>query len=122
MIGNIEKNTLPNDLAYSTSLSYSACSYVAGGYCKVGNLVIVNLRVKYTGTTGAGKLMQIGGFPTYSNKTVNAKNIVPLTVYDFTSEKNVIDYAAINAAGDCVCQGTFTANDEHSIHAAYLCD
>lgn len=54
-----------NGLSYTTSgLTPTNCTIVSGGYCKIGNLVIVNVRLTATAESG----VQIAGFPSYSNK------------------------------------------------------
>lgn len=48
----------------STGLSFINCNYVEGGYAKIGNLCVVNIRVTQT----AGTSFRIDGFPTYSGQ------------------------------------------------------
>ena len=55
--------SLLNGLTYSTSgLSFSSGTILDGGYCKVGNLVIVNMRINVTTSIPAGNSF-MSGFP-----------------------------------------------------------
>lgn len=58
-------------MAYSTTgLSYTNCTYVAGGYCKIGSLVIVNMRITITGAI-ATSVVFITGFPKPIDENTN---------------------------------------------------
>lgn len=54
-----------NSFSYTTSgLTPTNCTINAGGYCKIGNLVIVNMRI----TALADSNVQITGFPSMNEK------------------------------------------------------
>lgn len=62
----MQKN--PESLLYGLSLTQdglttSNCNIMAGGYVKIGQLVVVNMRIKQTG----GANFYVRGFPTYTS-------------------------------------------------------
>ena len=63
-------NELVHDSYVSSGLTCTGCEIIAGGYTKIGNLVVVCMRIKAT-ATGNDKL--ISGFPAYTKKT-NSNN------------------------------------------------
>jgi len=66
--GSIADAVVQSNWSYTTSgLTPTNCTILGGGYCKIGNLVIVNMRIKFTSTSG----VTITGFPAYGNKTSN---------------------------------------------------
>lgn len=66
--GSIADAVIQSNWSYTTSgLTPTNCTIVGGGYCKIGNLVIVNMRIKFTATSG----ITITGFPSYGGKTGN---------------------------------------------------
>lgn len=114
--GELNSNLYAN--AYNSQLNFVNCEYVAGGYTKIGNLVVVNIRIKCT-NDGA---VQINGFPTYTNKSNNGKNIVPITVYNMTDENTTnIKYSALAVNGFANLLSGI-ANKEYSLNATYICD
>jgi len=121
IVGNIIK---PNEISggdYSTAgLIYANCSYVAGGYFKIGNVAFINIRIKCT--DASSNRMIISGFPTYTNKTVNLKNIVPVASYNMTDEVQTVDYCAINQGGQLDVRGTLITDKEYAFMTSYLCD
>ena len=112
---------LKNDLyanTYNSQLNFVNCEYVAGGYTKIGNLAVVNIRIKCT-NDGA---VQLSGFPTYTNKITTEKNIVPVTVYNMTDENTTnIKYSAL-AMNGFINLLIGIADKEYSLSATYICD
>ncbi|MDO4801322.1 MAG: hypothetical protein Q4A15_04080, partial [Prevotellaceae bacterium] len=73
-ISVLKENLTPNGYI-SSGLTYTNCSYVNGGYCKIGNLVVINMRVTATNPT-----FNVSGFPSYSGFI--PVNSVALNVFD----------------------------------------
>ena len=74
--------------AYSTTgLSYTNCSYVAGGYCKIGSLVIVNMRITVTGAIANGADF-IMGFPKPIDENANMVQVSNNANNGFTLKKD----------------------------------
>lgn len=111
-------NSLSNNVYTKNGLAFSNCSYIAGGYTKIGNLVIVDLRVM----SNSVSVLQIDGFPSYSNKTISGKGIVPCQGYNMTDETIDIAYAAINQSGTCLVRGSLKSSKEYAINCVYLCN
>ena len=102
---------------YSTSgLTYTNCSYVSGGYCKIGKIVIVDIRVLTDSTSN----IVITGFPGYNSKTVNNKNIVPVNAFNMTDDSNARYYSTIRNDGYLSVLGGIVANKEYAMSAVYL--
>ena len=77
-----------NPTAYSTTgLSYTNCSYVAGGYCKIGSLVIVNMRITVTGAIANGTDF-ITGFPKPIDENTNMVQVSNNANNGFTLKKD----------------------------------
>ena len=57
-------------------LSFSGCSCRSGGYCKVGNIVIVNIELYATSTTD----MIVSGLPSFQN--ISRARDVRCTIYN----------------------------------------
>ena len=57
----------------TTGLSYINSSYVAGGYCIIGKLVLINMQVKLSSAASSAGLNLINGFPKpYQDRIVAA--------------------------------------------------
>ena len=113
-----ELNSNLNANQYKSQLNFVNCEYVAGGYTKIGNLVVVDIRIKCKN----GGDVQLSGFPTYTNKTTNGKNIVPVTVYNMTDENTTnIKYSAL-AVNGFINLLSGIADKEYSLSATYICD
>ena len=103
-------------LAYSTTgLTYTNCSRVSGGYCKIQNLVIIAMRI-----TASGTAPQISGFPTYTNKTVSGKNMIA-TCAPNMSTNAVNNFVALTAGGVLTIQNASSSTD-YVVNLMYLCD
>lgn len=115
-IDEVNAKTAPSGDYITTGLTVENCTIVAGGYCKIGKLVIVNIRATKTDTG----LLKISGFPAYTNRS--ATNIVPAAVFNMTDETlSDISYCAINAAGVLTVKSSST-NKDMAISVSYLCD
>ena len=105
----IESNT------YSTNgLTTNNCSIDAGGYHKLGKLVVVNIRLATTSGS-----FSVSGFPTYSSQI--SKNIVACTINNIGDA--AIDYelfAYISRTGALSCFGA--SNKTYAIFSVYMCD
>ena len=77
-----------NPTAYSTTgLSYTNCSYAAGGYCKIGSLVIVNMRIVVTGAIANG-VDFMTGFPKPIDENTNMVQVSNNANNGFTLKKD----------------------------------
>lgn len=95
----------------TTGLSYTNCTYVHGGYVEIGNLVVVNIRVKANDTASAS----IAGFPAY---TSSQGTRVPVTIYCASNETfSKISYLFTN--GDIIL-GNVSLNNTYAISAVYI--
>lgn len=100
----------------TTGLTTENCTIVAGGFCKIGKLVIVNIRA----TKIDAGLLKISGFPAYTNRS--ASNMVPAAAFNMTDETlSDISYCAINAAGVLTIKSSST-NKDMAVSVVYLCD
>lgn len=74
-----------NPQGYTTSgLNANGCTFDRGGYCKIGKIVIVNIRIILS-STGA----TVTGFP-------SPINIIGFAGYDGTNEKTAFGYINTN--------------------------
>lgn len=55
-----------NESLTSTGLTPTNCTITDGGYAKIGNLVIVNMRIVPKSGMTASEHIEISGFPAYS--------------------------------------------------------
>ena len=102
----------------SSGLSYNGCSYVAGGYVKIGNLCLINIRV----TANDQSTLEITGFPKYTNKTLSLKNIVPCNAFNMTDDSSANYYATVRHDGMLKVYGGMVVNKEYAVSAIYLAD
>ena len=85
-------NTLLNPSAYTTDgLSFTKCTLDRGGYYRLGNIVIVALRVNIS-EGGAS----ITGFPNYGAVT-NNNNMVIAAAYNYSAA--AVSFASLNYQG-----------------------
>lgn len=109
--GKLLNSTL-NQTLKATGLSYTNCTYVHGGYVEIGNLVVVNIRVKADSTAASAS---IGGFPAY---TSSQGTRVPVTIYCASNETfSKISYLFTN--GDIIL-GSVSLNNTYAISAVYI--
>lgn len=102
-----------NPSAYiSEGLTYDNCTYIKGGYVKIGKLVIVNIRIAVD-DTGAS----VSGFPTYFNKS--NINIVSCSVMGTGSSIAYKGY--ISQDGKLTIENVL-ANSNYVISASYIAD
>lgn len=101
-------------LEYSTSgLTFaSGVSLSAGGYCKMGNLCIVNLRLTVS-TSISSKVNIVAGLPKYA--AITGSNIVPISY--FYGDKVS---AYLSSAGNIY--GTALGTGNLFIQTVYLCN
>lgn len=74
----------------ATGLSFSNCELVSGGYVKIGNLVIINMRIS---ATNVERNKHITGFPGYSDQ-----NRVSMSCLDYATNKLIP--CAVDTNGD----------------------
>lgn len=121
MIGKPIPSGQNGRLTYDTSgLTFTNCSYVAGGYAKINNLVVVCIRVKCTNATP--QTLNIAGFPEYEASISPSKNLVVCSSYNMTSESSFMTYSELNRAGGLLIKGTLENDKEYGINAVYLCE
>ena len=103
--------------AYNNSgLTVTNGTLTAGGFCKVGNIVFLNIRVK---ATASDTMIYINGLPAYSN-IANA-NIVPCTCKNFSDVKDA--YAFIETSGRlAINSADVIADKSYAVSAIYLCN
>jgi len=90
-----ELNNGLTNLSYtSQGLTYTSGSgtFVAGGYCKIGNLVVVNFRFNATASNG----VYINNFP--RPKTGSTGNIIGGACYDSSNERAGFFYMNSNGS------------------------
>ena len=105
-----------NPSSYTTDgLSYRACTYVSGGYFKVGSIVFLNIRIKAT----ANGVINVEGLPKYTEKA--AKHIVTCNTFNMTDDSKESLYSYVNMGGVAVVNDAI-ANKEYAISAVYLCN
>ena len=103
--------------SYTTSgLTPTGCSIVTGGYYKLGRIVIVNIRIKASGTSS---VITVSGFPTYSGITTT--NMVGVS--GNATNNNKPPSAYIGATGVLTVQHEGMAADVgYLLSTIYLCD
>lgn len=77
-----------NNLQYTTNLTTTNCTLENGGYCKIGRLVIVNIRINKT-----GEGCTVRGFPI---PLLQGSSYVSAVGYDGTNEKVAFGYISNN--------------------------
>lgn len=103
---------------YSNSgLTFTGCSRVTGGYTQIGNLVIANLRI---GSITVPNI-KISGFPTYTNKTTNGKNLVALSIANSTTTGTSGVEGYLGADGNLYAYG-LNSSYEYILSAVYIRD
>ena len=114
---NAELDKKYDALSYiSSGLTVNNGTLQAGGYCKIGNLVIVNIRIKATTSNSS---VTISGLPTYSTKATT--NLIPCTCSNFSDSKPA--YASVLQNGNCSILSTDVIADKvYVVSAVYLCD
>ena len=111
-------STVMNNSYTTSGLSYTNCSYIDGGYSKVGDIVIVNIRIKVTAVSPS-----ISGFPSYRSKTTNNKNIVSASIYN-SNNVNETGLCCILKAGSSGAELNLykaTVDNEYAISTVYIC-
>lgn len=83
---------LGNSGYITEGLTYNNSAYVAGGYFKIGRMVVVNLRISSISASN----ITINGLPSYSS--VASSTIVKANIFD-TSDANLTMNGTINANG-----------------------
>ena len=90
-LDDYEEGTFTPAVQGSTTAGTATYSTQTGQYTKIGNRVIFNLRIIYTGGTGTGNL-RVGGLPFTSNNnmagaatSIIAENIAGTALYVFTA-------------------------------------
>ena len=112
---------LPNYSYISTGLSVGGTdvtgSVIKGGYCKIGNLVLVNMRIAVT--CAAGKTIKITGLP---KPLLSSDNSVYIS--GCTNNPLIYDAVTMNAdAGQINIRTTEARNNTAVILAfVYLCE
>lgn len=109
----MQKN--PESLLYGLSLTQdglttSNCTIMAGGYVKIGQLVVVSLRVQQTG----GANFFVRGFPTYTSGT----NRVPVSMVDVDTNTPIGTGIATNGELGYASSTTH----QYIISAVYIAD
>lgn len=92
-----------------SGLTFTNCTYRAGGYVKIGNLVIVNLRVSQT----QGNFIKIEGFPSYSG----IYNLATVTVLD--ANDDTVKAPTMQSNG--TIQFNVSGTDTFIIGGCYIC-
>ena len=105
----------------TSGLTYTNCTYVDGGYSVIGNVVIVNIRVKVTEDGHIG----INNFP--RPKTINNKSTVGVNVFRIQQDKASQLYAYMMLVSQTTAHiltkdVTLTAGEEYSFSAVYVSD
>ena len=95
----------------TTGLTFSKCSYVRGGYCRIGNIIIIELRIKITSGPNDWDYV-ITGFPTTSGQEI------PLNLYDVNGY--YIPGDIYNQGIRCTKSSNWTVNHEINISGIYL--
>lgn len=114
-IDEVNAKTVISGSYITTGLTTENCTIKEGGYCKIGNLVIVNMRL----TKSESGAMRVAGLPTYGDS--NTPNIVPASAYNMTDETHSdITYSAINSLGVLSILSTTVAYKDIAIMATYL--
>ena len=90
-LDDYEEGTFTPAVQGSTTAGTATYSIQTGQYTKIGNRVLFNLRIIYTGGTGTGNL-RVGGLPFTSNNnmagaatSIIAENIAGAALYVFTA-------------------------------------
>jgi len=100
--------------SYSTDgLTYSGCSLVDGGYVRVGNIIILNIRVEISTASSATR-----AYITLPSN-LKPKTVVALTAFNSSDDLTPI-YAIANTNGSIYLKGT-TANKAFSISGVWIC-
>ena len=106
--------SLNNNTYITTGLTYNKCNLLAGGYCKVGSLVVVSMRLEATeniaqwdnmvsGLPNSDSGTSIGGFPICAKNTSN-NNLYLIDVYNSNIRNTG---TAISSGQIVVIEGTY---------------
>ena len=102
--------------AYTTSgMTLTNCTLVSGGYFKIGNVCVFNMRIKSN-----GGIAEINGLPNYNGLMVNAYS-VPINVYCNNDFSNRLGCGYVDSTGKVTIRA-LTENNDYSISATYLCN
>ena len=95
LLADYEEGTFTPVAQGSTTAGTASYSTQTGQYTKIGNRVLFNLRIVYTGGTGTGNI-QVGGLPFTSNSAmagaavnIIAENIAATALYVFVGSVGV---------------------------------
>ena len=113
-ISELNSNLNPTSFS-SYSVYQSRCSIAAGGYVKIGKLVVVNVKITVLTTAASGGTVVLLG----NDVAPLIGTITALTAWNITQKKVVGAYAYNNtgnlAVADCV------TNDEVLISGVFIC-
>lgn len=107
--------------SYSTSgLTYTNCTYVAGGYYKIGKVCFFNIRIKTKSDLATSDDVYIAGLPTYSG----ISNTVVVTGFGYSSlsEVTINKPVVLYTNGNLKLSHSLTANSDYIVNGFYLCD
>ena len=108
----IEKRDI---LSYTKDgLTTSKCVIEDGGYAKLGNLVIVNLRIKFTETTSTGAMTIMSGLP---QSITNTNNVA----FSNNRTNDVVNTQLNGTSLQLGLANSIAANQLLFVSGAYLC-
>ena len=99
---------LLSNLTYSTDgLTFSNGTILDGGYCKIGNLVIVNMRINVTTGISAGTVF-MSGFPAALSTLGSTTGFVAVTASSPTASVSMrVNGSIINGSSSSTLSGAY---------------
>lgn len=96
-----------------TGLTPNGCTINRGGYAKIGNLVIINLRITKT----ASGQCTVSGFPAYAS---SGDNFVALTAVDVSSNNSPLG-CIMRVHGEITITSS-SSSGTFAISGCYICE
>lgn len=95
-------------------LTFDGVAYLSGGYRKIVNLVVINIRFSSLGASGS-----INGFPTY---TAPSAYTVPCLVNGIGNNKGPNNYCGLITSSGAIGIYNLESNKIYALNATYICN
>ena len=89
------------------------CVIIAGGYSRIGSIIIINIRL--TKTVDAGSTIAVTGFPGYSGTL----NQVTLNAFDYETNEKLS--CVVTPQGELYCHTDINSNAGVIVSGCYIC-
>ena len=94
----------------ASGLTFEYCTLVTGGYAEIGNLVVINLRITFDGSSSTRRIRGLPGYTSTAQRVV--LNLV-------NASSNTLSFAAVNYNGVMTLVPT-TSNADFIVSGSYI--